>query len=144
MSESRLTNATGSMLHVGLARLAVAALGLTLGSVAAAPRPAELPDGYIGGVVESANGPEAGVWVIAETTELKTPLIKIVVTGDDGEFVLPEMPEATYNVWVRGYGLIDSVPIEGRPGDHELELEAVVAATPQEAAQVYPGNYWLS
>ena len=34
----------------------------------------------IGGVVTSANGPEAGVWVIAETTDLPTRYIKEVVT----------------------------------------------------------------
>src|SRR5690606_38824940 len=110
-------------------------------SLAQAPR---VPDAYIAGVVESENGPEAGVWVIAETTELKTPYVKIVVTDDDGRYVLPEMPDATYRVWVRGYGLVDSTPVEGRPGDHELALEAAVAETPQQAAQVYPGDYWLS
>ena len=110
----------------------------------AAPRPENMADGYITGVVTSEAGAEAGVWVIAETEELKTPFIKIVVTDDDGHFVLPEMPVATYNVWVRGYGLSDSDPIEGRPGDRDLELTAVVAATPQEAAAVYPADYWYS
>src|SRR5690606_24285263 len=126
-----------------LFRMAVAAWAFAFAAASFA-QPPRIPDGYISGVVESENGPEAGVWVIAETTELKTPFVKIVVTDDDGRYVLPEMPEATYNVWVRGYGLVDSTPVEGRPGDHELELEAVVAATPQEAAQVYPGDYWLS
>ena len=110
----------------------------------AAPRPEQMADGYITGVVESAEGPEAGVWVIAETAELKTPFIKIVVTDDDGRFVLPELPEATYNVWVRGYGLTDSIPIEGRPGDRDVQLRAVLAETPAEAAKVYPPNYWYS
>ena len=110
----------------------------------AAPRPEAMADGYITGVVESAEGPEAGVWVIAETAELKTPFIKIVVTDDDGRFVLPELPEATYSVWVRGYGLSDSIPIEGRPGDRDVQLRAVLAETPAEAAKVYPPNYWYS
>jgi hypothetical protein len=105
---------------------------------------AQAPEGYIEGVVTSANGPEAGVWVIAETTETRTPMIKIVVTDDQGRFVLPELPEATYRVWVRGYGLVDSAPIEGRPGDREVMLTATVAATPQEAAKVYPADYWYS
>jgi hypothetical protein len=102
------------------------------------------PEGYIGGVVTSARGPEAGVWVIAETTELKTPFIKIVVTDDAGRYVLPQLPTATYNVWVRGYGLADSDRIEGRPGDTALNLTAKVASSPAEAAKVYPGNYWFS
>jgi hypothetical protein len=111
---------------------------------AAAQTPRQLPEGFISGAVTSSRGPEAGVWVIAETTELKTPFIKIVVTGDDGRYVLPQLPEATYNVWVRGYGLVDSAKVEGRPGDTALNLTATPASTPQEAARVYPGNYWLS
>jgi len=131
-----------------IARL-VACLGVVLGTslvavVAAAPRPEAMADGYITGRVVSDNGPEAGVWVIAETDELKTPMIKIVVTDDRGRYTLPELPEATYRVWVRGYGLVDSESIEGRPGDRDLELTAVVASTPQEAAEVYPADYWYS
>src|SRR5689334_1069177 len=41
-------------------------------------------DSDLGGVVTSANGPEAGVWVIAETHDLPTRYIKIVVTDDQG------------------------------------------------------------
>jgi hypothetical protein len=120
-----------------------AAFGATLLGTAALAAP-ELPEGFISGTVESSRGAEAGVWVIAETEELKTPFIKIVVTDDRGRYVLPELPVATYNVWVRGYGLVDSAPVEGRPGDEGLKLEATIAGTPQEAARVYPGNYWLS
>ena len=85
------------------------------------------PEGYITGNVTSENGPEAGVWVIAETKETNTPYIKIVVTDEEGNYALPQLPEATYNVWVRGYGLVDSVSVEGRPGDRDLDLTAVVA-----------------
>ena len=97
----------------------------------------------IGGVVASAKGPEAGVWVIAETTDLPTKFARIVVTDDQGRYVLPDMPKATYNVWVRGYGLVDSPKVDGVPGK-ALNLTAVVAPTPQAAAQYYPPNYWLS
>ncbi|HUF77271.1 MAG TPA: carboxypeptidase-like regulatory domain-containing protein, partial [Longimicrobiales bacterium] len=100
------------------------------------------PD-VISGVVEGREGPEAGVWVIAETDDLGTPLTKIVVTGDDGRFVLPELPEADYRVWVRGYGLTDSEPATAAPGD-DLELAAAYPASPQEAAAVFPANYWYS
>src|SRR5216117_982684 len=65
------------------------------------------PQGYISGVVRSGAGPEAGVWVIAETKDLPTNFIKIVVTDDRGRFVLPQLPNASYSVWVRGYGLVD-------------------------------------
>ena len=54
----------------------------------------------IGGVVTGPSGPEAGVWVIAETTELPTRFNRIVVTDDQGRYVLPDLPDATYDVWV--------------------------------------------
>src|ERR1700761_9411549 len=78
----------------------------------------------IGGVVASAKGAEAGVWVIAETTDLPTRFVKIVVTDDQGRYVLPELPKATYKLWVRGYGLIDSQPTDANPGI-QLNLTAV-------------------
>src|SRR5436853_3094379 len=106
-------------------------------------RPA-LPQGYLTGVVQSGSVPEAGVWVIAETKDLPTPFAKIVVTDDRGRFMLPELPEATYSVWVRGYGLVDSPKVQAKPGTKSLALIATPAHTPQEAAKVYPGNYWLS
>src|SRR6266403_4940360 len=79
----------------------------------------------IGGLVTSSKGPEAGVWVIAETTELPTRLIKIVVTDDRGRYVLPDLPKGNYNVWVRGYGLVDSPKVKGAPGK-PLNLTATV------------------
>src|SRR5262245_45365785 len=60
----------------------------------------------IGGVVASAKGPEAGVWVIAETKDQPTGLRKIVVTDDRGRYVVPDLPKGSYSVWVRGYGLV--------------------------------------
>ncbi len=97
----------------------------------------------IGGVVTSHKGPEAGVWVIAETTQTPTTMRKIVVTDDRGRYLLPELPDVTYKVWVRGYGLVDSRPIEAKPG-RTLNLTAVLASNPWAAAQYYPANYWYS
>jgi hypothetical protein len=100
----------------------------------------------IGGVVTSDRGPEAGVWVIAHTDDTPTKLHKIVVTDDQGRFLLPDLPArggATYSVWVRGYGLVDSVPVRSRPG-RRLTLRVAVAPNARAAAQVYPSNYWLS
>src|SRR6266478_3630792 len=97
----------------------------------------------IGGVVSSAKGPEAGVWVIAETSDLRTKFVKIVVTDDGGRYVLPQLPKANYKVWVRGYGLVDSQPIQSMPGK-VLNLKAVVAPSPRAAAEYYPAIYWFS
>ena len=98
---------------------------------------------YIEGVVTSSKGPEAGVWVIAETTELPTKYAKVVVTDDRGRYVLPELPKATYQVFVRGYGLVDSARVPAKPGQR-LDLKAVVAPDGRAAAEIYPANYWLS
>ena len=97
----------------------------------------------IGGRVTSVNGPEAGVWVIAETTDLSTRFIRIVATDDEGQYLVPDLPKATYQVFVRGYGLIDSVPVLGIPGQ-TLDLDAVVAPDALAAAEVYPAGWWLS
>jgi len=97
----------------------------------------------IGGVVTSANGPEAGVWVIAETTELPTKFAKIVVIDDQGRYVMPDLPKANYNVWVRGYGLVDSPKVQSAPGKL-LNLRAVTAPNAAAAAQYYPAVYWYS
>ena len=96
----------------------------------------------IGGVVTSANGPEAGVWVVAQTRALPTMFRRIVVTDDHGRYVLPDLPEATHSVWVRGYGLVDSSPVQATPGSI-VNLTAVVAPDPRAAAYYYPPNYWL-
>ena len=97
----------------------------------------------ITGVVSSEAGPEAGVWVIAETDELDTRYIKIVVTDDAGRFLIPELPAADYQVWVRGYGLADSAKVAARPGA-ALSLNAIQAPDAATAAKVYPAAYWYS
>ena len=97
----------------------------------------------IGGTVSSAQGPEAGVWVIAETKELPTPFAKIVVTDNRGRFLVPDLPKASYNVWVRGYGLVDSPKVRSTPGA-SLNLTAVPAPNASAAAQYYPPVYWYS
>ena len=80
----------------------------------------------IGGVVASAKGPEAGVWVIAETTDLPTRYIKEVVTDDRGRYLIPALPKANYTVWARGYGLVDSPKVQTRPGK-KVDLKPTVA-----------------
>jgi hypothetical protein len=97
----------------------------------------------LGGVVAGAKGPEAGVWVIAETTELPTKFAKIAVTDDRGRYVIPDLPQATYNVWVRGYGLVDSSKVRATPG-RALNLTATVAPDARAAAEYYPAGYWWS
>jgi hypothetical protein len=97
----------------------------------------------IGGVVSSASGPEAGVWVIAETGDLGTRFVKIVVTDDQGRYLVPDLPPANYKVWVRGYGLADSQAVQGSPGKL-VNLTAIVAPDAATAAKVYPAAYWYA
>ncbi len=100
-------------------------------------------DDDIAGIVSGPNGPEAGVWVIAETNDLPTKLAKIVVTDDEGHYLIPDLPPANYTIWVRGYGLIDSPKRETKPGV-TLNLAAVPAPDDAAAAEYYPAGYWYS
>jgi hypothetical protein len=96
----------------------------------------------IGGTVVGAKGPEAGVWVVAETSDLPTKFARIVVTDAQGRYVVPDLPSASYTLWVRGYGLVDSPRVMAKPGQ-TVDLRAVVAPSARQAAEVYPANYWL-
>jgi hypothetical protein len=97
----------------------------------------------IAGVVRGPRGPEAGVWVIAETTDLPTKFARIVVTDHRGRYLIPDLPNANYSVWVRGYGLVDSPKVRAIPGKH-LDLTAIAAPNDAAAAHYYPAIYWYS
>jgi len=99
----------------------------------APPSTVQIDPDDIGGVVTSTNGPEAGVWVIAQTTELGTRFAKMVVTDDQGRYVIPDLPPATYDVWVRGYGLVDSPKVKIARGQI-VNLTAVPAPSAKAAA----------
>src|ERR671911_353368 len=124
---------------IGLAALTAAVAA----SASAQPVAVPIDGDDIGGVVRGSNGPEVGVWGIAETTELPTKFAKIVVTDDQGRYVLPDLPKANYSIWVRGYGLVDSPKVKATPGNI-LNLTAVVAPDDAAAAQFYPAIYWYS
>jgi hypothetical protein len=100
-------------------------------------------DGDLAGVVASSRGPEAGVWVIAETMDLPTKFAKMVVTDEGGRYLIPDLPKAAYSVWVRGYGLVDSPRVKTTRGTH-LNLTALAAPSAAAAAEYYPGVYWYS
>ena len=128
----------------------VAAIALAVLVVAAPVRvqaqqnaPVSIGATDLGGVVTGPKGPEAGVWVIAETADLPTKMVKIVVTDDQGRYVMPDLPKANYTVWVRGYGLIDSPKVTTAPGKI-VNLTAVPAPSEAAAAEIYPPIYWLS
>src|SRR5437879_12119656 len=144
MKTSTFSRARIVLLCGGLMALVAAFGAYPTNALLQAQRNIPAATGYITGVVRGDKGPEAGVWVIAETKDLLTNFIKIVVTEDQGRFMLPELPTATYSVWVRGYGLVDSAKTQMKPATNSVTLKATLAKTPQEAAQVYPGNYWLS
>ncbi len=97
----------------------------------------------IGGVVTSSKGAEAGVWVIAETTDLPTKFSRIVVTDDQGRYVIPDLPKANYTIWARGYGLVDSPKTTSAPGKI-VNISAPLAPSAAVAAEYYPAVYWFS
>jgi streptogramin lyase len=124
----------------------VAAIGV-LAFLAAAPATAQtavaIDNDDIGGVVTGPKGPEGGVWVIAETHDTPTRYAKMVVTDDQGRYVVPDLPKGKYKVWVRGYGLVDSAKVDAEPGK-QVNLTAVPAPNDAAAAQYYPAIYWYS
>ena len=132
-------------LPVTVVALAFAAVGAT---VAIAPQgtqqaAVQVDADDIGGVVTGPSGPEAGVWVIAETGDLPTKFVRIVVTDDRGRYLLPDLPRANYSVWVRGYGLVDSPKSQAAPG-RTVNLTAVKAPNAKAAAEYYPAGYWFA
>ncbi len=127
-------------LAISLALAATAMSGCGQSETADHPEDAD----FIEGVVRSPAGSEGGVWVIAESADKPdVALRKIVVTDDEGRFVLPELPAGKYKVWVRGYGLLDSAKADGEPGE-ALNFTVQPAPDEQTAAQIYPANYWMS
>jgi hypothetical protein len=127
-----------------MAALAIAAYFVTRANVnGQEAAPLKIAANDISGVVTSSKGPEAGVWVIAETTSLPTRYIKEVVTDDRGRYVIPDLPKAKYNVWARGYGLVDSPKVETEPGKL-VDLKPSVAPDAKTAAQLYPASYWYA
>jgi hypothetical protein len=128
-----------------LSALAAVALLLAGGAQAQQPDAAAIKIGAksIGGVVSSPKGREAGVWVIAETSGLPTRFTRIVVTDDEGRYLIPDLPPADYSVWARGYGLVDSPKLRARPGQR-LDLAAAPAPSEAVAAHYYPAIYWYS
>ena len=134
------------MLHKLLVRSAFLALvvtGLVVALQAQQPPAVAIDSDDIGGVVSGPKGPEAGVWVIAETRDLQVRYIKSVVTDDQGRYVVPDLPKGNYTVWARGYGLVDSAKATSAPG-RIVNITATVAPTPAAAAEYYPAIYWYS
>jgi hypothetical protein len=131
------------VLYSSVAVIAIAAVLVSTPARLGAQTAVAIDSDDIGGVVSGPNGPEAGVWVIAETHDLPTRYAKTVVTDDQGRYVVPDLPNAKYKVWVRGYGLVDSPKVDAVPGKH-LNLIAVPAPNDAAAAQYYPAIYWYS
>src|SRR5690348_1099012 len=133
------------VLVTGVAVIVVAAFGLTVPSSSRAQQaaPVAIDNDDIGGVVTGPGGPEAGVWVIAETRDLPVRYIKIVVTDDRGRYVIPDLPRASYAVWARGYGLVDSAKTMSEPG-RMVNIAATPAPSAADAARYYPAIYWYS
>src|SRR5262245_59322687 len=140
---------TKKVLYVGMIVIGVAAFltvsmtGMRAGQAPAGAAAVRIDQDDIGGVVTGPRGPEAGVFVIAETRDTPTRLIKSVVTDDQGRFLIPDLPKGNYDVWARGYGLIDSAKVKSAPGKL-VNLTAVAAPDKKAAAAYYPAQYWLA
>ena len=67
-----MTKRTRFYLSAATVALALALSGPSTKLNAQAPTPVAIDNDDIGGVVTSLKGPEAGVWVIAETRDLPT------------------------------------------------------------------------
>jgi hypothetical protein len=132
------------LFYSGTAAVALAAFAAAAPVPVWAQTPAVTVDADdIGGVVTGPGGPEAGVWVIAETGDLGTKFAKVVVTDDQGRYLIPDLPKAKYTIWVRGYGLVDSAKVSSEPGKL-INLTATPAPSEAAAAEYYPGMYWYS
>ncbi len=129
---------TVAVVSILLSSLVIAISGQTGGRSAVA-----VDNDDIGGVVTGARGPEAGVWVIAETRTLPTRFVRSVVTDDQGRYLVPDLPKADYDVWVRGYGLVDSPKVKATPGQ-TVNLKALAAPDKKAAASYYPAQYWYT
>ena len=140
---TRLSTLAKVGLGLGLAAGMILARGGAASARASAAEAIPIDGDDIAGVVTGAAGPEAGVWVIAETADLPTRFVRIVVTDDRGRYVVPDLPKASYSVWVRGYGLVDSPKVKAAPGA-ALDLKAVAAPNARAAAEYYPAGYWFS
>src|SRR5215469_15042913 len=136
---------TRKSMYLGVAAVAIALAFGAAPTTVVAQEAAAVSIGAtdIGGVVRGPNGPEAGVWVIAETTDLPTKMNKTVVTDDQGRYVIPDLPKASYVVWARGYGLIDSAKTTTEPGKI-VNIAAVPAPNAAAAAEYYHAIYWYA
>jgi hypothetical protein len=130
----------------GVSAIAITGLaeaGVSSAAMAQQPAGVTIDTDDIGGVVTGPAGPEAGVWVIAETTDLPTRYTKSVVTDENGRYVIPDLPVANYQVFVRGYGLVDSPRLRAKPGEM-LNHAAVPAPDERAAAHYYPAIHWYT
>src|SRR5258706_13646414 len=114
------------MLSASFAALLRATSATTATAQPAAATQVRIDADDIGGGVTGAKGPEAGVWGIAETRDLPTKYVKIVTTDDSGRYVLPYLPQGHYDIWARGYGLVESPHGKSTPGK-TLGLQAPAA-----------------
>ena len=138
-----MNTANKSYVSLLAASLMGTAMFMAVPTSAAAQPAMQVKPTAIGGVVTGARGPEAGVWVVAETRDLPTRYIKIVATDDQGRYMIPDLPRANYDVWVRGYGLVDSPKQKSAIG-RQVNLRSVAAPNEAAAAEYYPAIYWYS
>ena len=123
-------------------RFARVAVGALLSLLVAAPTFGQGAVSEVNGsVFDSSQALLPGVTVTL--VEEATGITRTVVSNDRGRFVVPDLPSASYTVWVRGYGLVDSAKTTAKPGQH-LTIAATPAPNEAAAAHYYPAIYWYS
>ena len=114
----RLLSARRCATRVKVSSLMIAGTGI---SVHSSTGPVDGLGGAWGGAALQAGDPVQGRGFVHDhrlaehraSGALPTRFIRSVVTDDQGRYLVPDLPKADYDVWVRGYGLVDSAKGQG-------------------------------
>lgn len=94
----------------------------------------------LSGIIKANGG---GAWVMAMDESLPTRPRTIVVSGPHERYEIPDLDASKkYTVLGRAYGCEDKWIHDVSPGKLPIELNCDIS--PQEAAEIYPANYWGS
>src|SRR3712207_1193685 len=109
----------------------------------AAPAPPHVGPADIGGTVTGPKGPEAGVWVIAETSEVPTKYAKVFDTDDGDRDLNPDPTRRSYSVIMHDIGRVHTQKRHETQGG-TLALRPVQAARARALDEYYPAGCWYT